>query len=120
MNYFLWVVLPNLSGISLSLFCVCFAVLLVSFLIGVVWLSDQRQYTFTDMSNWFKKPVYLVIALGILAAITPSQEQLNKYVLMEAIGKVKNIQDLPDNTVELINTYLTKEIAKLKGNDKHE
>ena len=53
-------------------------------------------------------------ALLTLACLTPDKEQLQALVLIDTISHVKNIKELPDNTVELLNVFVKSQISKLK------
>lgn len=114
MNYLMWVVLPNLN-VLFTLFGVLGMIIWVLIFLFIV--ADKicnNQEIKPETHRVMKKTGIMFGALLTLACLTPDKEQLQALVLIDTISHVKNIKELPDNTVELLNVFVKSQISKLK------
>lgn len=114
MNYLLWIVLPNINC------CACMVGIVGSIAVGIgyamtlfCFLSNNEEVP-TKTNKTFKTAAIICAALLGIACLTPNKEQLKTLVLVDTISHVKNIKDLPDNTVELLNTFIKSQTDKIK------
>lgn len=116
MNYLLWVVLPNFNALS-SFFGVIGAfVWTILYSIKYIDSKINDEELSSDTHKIFKKVGIFLGILLTLGCLTPGKEQVKSLVLIDTISHVKNIKELPDNTIELLNMFIKNQITKIGDN----
>jgi hypothetical protein len=118
MNYLLWVVLPNISNVTTTtgIFVLIYVIIAYGYTLSHFRSNDEEIPAETNKT--FKFPVIICAVLLGISCLTPSKKQLQTLVVVDTISHVKNIKELPDNTVELINAFIKSQTDKIKIKDK--
>lgn len=112
--YWLFVVLPSIREVIVVLAVGLSFVSIISGFIGAL----SWEYETDDWKKKYKKGISILLALIILvffvqALIPTKQDLVLMYGLPRALNN-ENVQELPDNAVKYINTWLEQNTESLE------